>query len=309
MRLFRLGHVDYLDLRRRLFSALKLGFGAFWNVFRARMLPGAESVFFNYADLVGAPFRADGFAEMLRGALEMPGATNDFRQLARKLYIGVTDQDARQHVLFGDEAHDEIPISTAIQASMSLNPAFTATRIRGRYYEDGAVTRTSNFYEAIRRDANLVLVIDPFLPYVSNRAGFAAQRGVLYNIDQDIRTVSYTRFENTRNSVLRRHPDVSSYTFLPANHLRRLLSISPFDHRPFLEIWRGAYLSTLNRILRLRHRMSGDFELHGWKLDTTKAEIVADQLEENEEPTFEDFYPDGRVTIAQPPLQLELPKA
>lgn len=305
MRLFRLGHVDYPDLRRRVTSAFRTGLSAFWSVMRAGSLPGVESVFFSYADLIGAPFRAAGFEQMLRGILEVPGATNDFRKLRRRLFVGVTDQDARQHVLFGDEAHDEIPISVAIQASMSLNPAFTATRIRGRYYEDGAVTRTSNFAEAIRRDANLIIVIDPFLPYVSNRAGFAAKRGVLYNIDQDIRTVSYTRFENTRNWVLRRHPDVSSYTFVPANHLRRLLSISPFDHRPYLEIWRGAYLSTLKRILRLRHRMHGDFEIHGLKFDTSKAEAVAEQLEENQEPRFEDFYPAGAVQIPKPPLSAE----
>jgi hypothetical protein len=43
-----------------------------------------------------------------------------------------------------------------------------------------------------------------------------------------------------RNWVLRKHPHVSSYTFVPANRLRRLISQNPMDHRPYLEIWRGA---------------------------------------------------------------------
>ena len=43
------------------------------------------------------------------------------------------------------------------------------------------------------------------------------------------------------------------YTFLPANRLRKVLSVNPMDHRPYLSIWRGAYLSTLQRIHLLRH--------------------------------------------------------
>jgi hypothetical protein len=49
---------------------------------------------------------------------------------------------------------------------------------------------------------------------------------MLCNIDQDIRTISYTsstsytRYETTRNWVLRQHPEVSSYTFVPANRSR-----------------------------------------------------------------------------------------
>ena len=94
-----------------------------------------------------------------------------------------------------------------------------------------------------------------------------ASRGVFYNADQDIRTVSYTRYENTRNWVLRRHPEVSLYTFLPANQLRRLMSVNPMDHRPYLEIWRGAYLGTLRRIHALGYRMRGDLAAHGIAFD------------------------------------------
>ena len=94
------------------------------------------------------------------------------------------------------------PISRAIQASLSINPAFGSTKIGERYYVDGAVTRTSNFTEAIRKGADLILVLDPLAPYVSKGvAGFASRRGLLYNADQDIRTASYTRFETARHWV------------------------------------------------------------------------------------------------------------
>ena len=143
------------------------------------------------------------------------------------------------------------------------------------------------------------------MPYVSKRPGFARGRGVFYNADQDIRTVSYTRYENTRNSVLRSHPEVSLYTFLPANQLRRTLSVNPMDHRPYLQIWKGAYLSTLQRIHMLRHKMAGDLAVHGLSLGTDRADAVARRLEKALNPKLADFYPDGKVVLEPPPPFVE----
>ncbi|MCL4810788.1 MAG: hypothetical protein KJ062_23760, partial [Thermoanaerobaculia bacterium] len=237
---------------------------------------------------------------MLRELFRRHGATNDFRKLGRRLFIGATDQDAREHVLFGEPGLDDVPISLAIQASLSINPAFGATKIRDRYYIDGAVTRTSDFTEAMKKGADLIFVLDPLVPYVSKgNSGFASRRGLLYNVDQDIRTVSFTRFETTRYWVLRQRPDVSLYTFLPSNRQRKLLSVNPMDHRPFLSVWRGAYLSTLQRIHFLRHRMCGDLAAHGLALDLSRAEAVAARLEATPTPAFADFFPDGRVAVAK----------
>lgn len=305
LRLLRLVHVDLPSFARRARLAARTAMGSLWATISRRQAPSPESLLFDTADLIAAPFRADRFEQALREALSTPGATNDFSKLPRPLYVGATDQDTRTHVLFGDERHTDTPISLAIQASLSINPAFSATRIGDRWYEDGFVTRTSNFVDAIRRGATLVLVVDPFVPYVTRAAGFANQRGILYNMDQDVRTISYTRYETTRNWVLRKHPEVSSYTFVPANRLRRLLSVSPMDHRPYMEIWRGAYLSMHNRLKALHHRMAGDVASHGMTLDLSRATAVAERLERTKQPSFADFFPDGKLTIRQPPLCLE----
>lgn len=302
LRLFQLGHLDVPGFVRRVGAAARTVWGGLTRPLRGGREMSREQILFDYVDLVAPPFRADRFEATLRSILTAPGATNDFRRLARPLYVGATDQDERRHVLFGDEAHDQIPISQAIQASLSINPAFSATEIGGRYYEDGAVTRTSNFVEAMRRGATLVLVLDPFLPYVARTPGFNDRRGALYNMDQDVRTISYTRYETTRNWVLRKHPHVSSYTFVPANRLRRLISQNPMDHRPYLEIWRGAYISTWKRLHHLRHRLEGDLRVHGFGLDLARAEAVVGRLEASRTLCFEDFFPDGQVQIRRPPL-------
>ena len=199
-----------------------------------------------------------------------PRATNRFADLARPLFIGATDQDSRQHVLFGSEDCPVIPISKAIQ-----------------------------------QGANVIFLIDPFVPYISETAGFNHDRGVFYDIDQDIRTITHKRFENTRNWLLRKHPDVSAYTFIPSNNVRKIMSINPMDHRPYMEIWRAAYISTLNRIVELRHRMRGDLLSHGIFIHTDNAEKVAARLDKTLSPSFADFFPDRRIRIAAPPLCLE----
>jgi predicted acylesterase/phospholipase RssA len=299
--LFKWPHVNFGDYRRRL-GQLTRQLGSFLvQLVRRQAHVSLDAVLVDYTDLLAPPFHGRAFERMLREILTREGAANDFRTLRRPLYIGATDQDTRTHVLFGDEGWEDVPISQAIVASMSINPALRSTEIRGRFYEDGGVTRTSNFMDAIAKGADLVIVLNPFVPYVAKDPGYAEQRGLFYNVDQDIRAMTYTRFENKRDLALHHHPQVSSYTFLPANRLRKLMSANPLDHRPFLTIWRGAYLSTLMRVIQLRYRMAGDARTHGLTLDTSRAEAVAERLTAAREPTFADFFPDRRVEFRGPP--------
>jgi predicted acylesterase/phospholipase RssA len=295
--LLRFSHLNFRTLTAPVERLLKAFGDSVFELLRGKSPISLETLFLEYNNLLTAPFQADGFEKILRRLFAAGGATNDFRKLARPLYIGTTDQDSREHVLFGEPPFDDVPISKTIQASISINPAFTATKIGDRYYGDGAVTRTSNFVEAIKKGATLIFTIDPFVPYVSKSPGFAQERGVLFNADQDIRTLSFTRFEKNKTWVLRRHPEVSLYSFLPANRLRKVMSVNPMDHRPYLQIWKGAYLSTLQRIHSLSHRMGGDLAAHGLSFDTARAEEVARRLQSVESPTLADFFPNGKLVI------------
>ncbi|RME21682.1 MAG: hypothetical protein D6798_17540 [Deltaproteobacteria bacterium] len=305
--LARLGHLNLADMRARLRQGARDSVRALVRGLRGDAAgPSLDSAFLRATSLIGPPFRSDNYEALLRSLLTSPGATNDFRRLRRPLYVGATNQDTRRHVLWGDEGLKHVPISKAVQASLSINPAFSAVEIEGAWYEDGAVTRTSNFTEAIRRGADLIIVLDPFLPYHSKEPGFSNRQGILYNIDQDVRSLSFTRFETARNLALRRHPEVRSYTLLPNNRLRRLISENPMDHRPYLEIFRGAYLATLRRIQTVRYRLDGDLALHGIRLNTGDAEAIADRLQAaGDDLKFSDFFVDGEVRLRTPRLSLE----
>lgn len=304
MSIFRLANLDTEEMKRRVGVALRALWGLAAKLASGRLL-SLENLLLDYSDLVGPVFHTSAFGAMLTSAFEQPGASNDFRQLPSQLFVGATNQDTRLPVLFGSSGYDHVPINQAVEASMAINPAFTPVKIDGRYYEDGAVTRTTGFAEAMRRGAELVLTINPFVPYVSREVGYARKRGVLYTADQNVRTMTYTRFASTRDWMLRRYPHVSSYTFVPQNSLRELLSVSPFDHRPALEIWRGAYLSTLQRLRVVGHRLAGDLAAQGITLDLARAEAVAERLQAAERCRFEDFFPNGEIAIAQTPLCCE----
>lgn len=292
-------HLDFRGLSAPMRQLVRMVATGMFGLLRGRAPFSFESLVFEYGDLIHPPFNTSGFESLLHQAFTMPGRTDDFRNLSRRLYIGATDQDLKTHVLFGRAPDDDVPISRAIAASMSIGPVFAPTEIKGRFYEDGAVTRTSNFVEAINKGADLIFALDPLVPYVSKSVGFARSRGVVYNADQDIRTVSFTRYETTRNWVIRRHPDVSLYTFLPANTLRRVLSVNPMDHRPYMEIWRGAYLGTLKRLEALGYRLRGDLAFHGIDFDLARARAIGERLEATPEPTFADFFVDQRITVGR----------
>ncbi len=220
-----------------------------------------------YATLLGPIFDNKNLEQMLAKLFSGEGRTNDFRELDRELYIGTTDQDLRKHVLFGDEDLDHVPISQAIQASAAVHPFFPSVEIEGRFYTDGVVTRTSNMTTAIRKGADLVFVADPFVPLISEEPGFNARHGNLWIIEQDFKTVAFTRFRRISEQILRQNSHVSAYTFVPSNRMRRLMSQNPFVARNFHPIVCEAYRSTARRLHQMKYRLQGDLAAHRIDLD------------------------------------------
>jgi predicted acylesterase/phospholipase RssA len=226
------------------------------------------------------------------------GRSNDFRQLRSRLYVGATDQDSREHVLFGDEGFDDVPISKAVQASIAWHPFFPSVEIRGRYYTDGVVTRTVNLTAAIEKGADLVFVLDPFVPLVTDEPGANARKGNMWILEQDLKTMSYTRFEQAREELQRRQSHASVYTFVPSNRMRRLMSSqNPLVSRNFDAIVCEAYRSTRRRLSQLEYRIRGDLLAHGIKLDLAPAMEKVERMRAAREPSvllLLDELPGGR---------------
>jgi len=281
-----LRHLDWRGIPGRLESAV-----AHLRSYIGRVRAGKErftltNLGWQLAALVGPLFDASEIERRFARYFGQPGRSNDFRRLpGGRLYIGATDQDAREHVLFGDEGLDHVSISKAVQASSAIHPFFRSVEIEGRYYTDGFVTRTSNLNAAIDRGANLVFVIDPFLPLVTSEAGEAARHGLFWGVLQDYKTVAYTRFERVSDAILRQNPQVTCFTFVPSNRMRRLMGTNPMAGSYFDAIVVEAYRSTYRRFRRLEHIIGPRLAEHGIELDLSVAARTVARLERRGRPT------------------------
>lgn len=243
------------------------------------------SVFGLYAVLLGPIFDNAQFEEAMRRLFKKSGQSNDFRKLQRELFIGATDQDRREHIMFGDVGLDDVPISRAVQASAAMHPFFPSVEIGGRYYTDGIVTRTSNLRAAIDHGADLVFIIDPFLPLISERAGFNRNHGNMWIVEQDYKTMAYTRFEQARMEIMRTNPDVNTYSFVPSNRMRRLMGKqNPFISRNFHPIVCEAYRGTYRRLKQMEYKIKGELASHEMTLDLGPVQEKVDQLRKAKRP-------------------------
>ena len=286
-------HLNVGELPKRLMLAQR-DLGAYLvRMLRRQADFSVSSIVGAYAAMLGPMFDNTEVERFLREVFTQPGRVNSFRSLTRELYIGATDQDSREHVIFGTEGNDDVPISLAIQASAAAHPFFPSVLINGRYYTDGMVTRTSNLKAAIEYGADLVFIIDPFVPLISEEAGFNARHGNLWLIEQDYKTVAYTRFEQVSEEVLRASPHVNAYTFVPSNRMRALMGQNPFAARNFHPIVCEAYLSTYRRLRQLEYKLRGDLLAHGMVLDFTVAQARVQKL-------LEAPKADARLLINEP---------
>jgi NTE family protein len=73
-------------------------------------------------------------------------------------------------VRFGAQGHDHVPISRAVQASAALPGLYPPVDIDGRWYVDGALRRTLHASVALDAGADLVLGINPLVPFDARRA-------------------------------------------------------------------------------------------------------------------------------------------
>ena len=103
--------------------------------------------------------------DFVAGILSRPGRTNDFRQLGAKLRVVAVDLETGQAVRFGEPGWDHVPISSAVQASAALPGLYPPVQIDGHYYVDGALRRTLHASVALREGADLLIGINPLVPY------------------------------------------------------------------------------------------------------------------------------------------------
>jgi NTE family protein len=200
----------------------------------------------------------------LERQLTRPGMTDRFEDLPHRLFIGATDQDSSEHVVFGAPGAPRAPIHRAVRASAALTPFYAPEQIDGRYYVDGGFTRTTNMRVAVQEGATLVLLVDPMVPVVTREAGHVAERGAIYGAMQGLKSLISGRFDKTVPTLRAMYPHVAFHLFQPGLETRRVMAGSPMKYFFREAIVDMAFRETARDIRKSRFaQIARDFERHG----------------------------------------------
>ena len=138
---------------------------------------------------------------------------DSFRDLPRELNVVAVDLDNGEAVAFGRGRWRDVPVSKAVQASAAMPGLYRPVRIGGRDYIDGGVKKTAHINLAIQSGADLVICINPIVPYLNDTAGgplrgHLSDHGVTWVLDQAMRIMLHGRMQYGLERYWRERPDV-----------------------------------------------------------------------------------------------------
>ncbi len=202
--------------------------------------------------------------DFLAKAFSTGGRTNDFRELKRELYVVAMHLDSADVVVFGEEDHDHVPISSALQASTALPGLYTPVEIDDRYYIDGVARRTVHASVALDAGADLLFCINPIVPinvqlnqhadrlFSQDQAGpTLADRGLPAVLSQTFRAIVDSRKETGFEKYEHTHPDADLLLIEPECDDTSLFFSNIFSFKNRHDVCEHAYQAT-RRHLRER---------------------------------------------------------
>ncbi|MBL8279877.1 MAG: patatin-like phospholipase family protein [Pelomonas sp.] len=219
---------------------------------------------------------SDRFGEALDRVFALPGRSNDFRKLRHRLILVATDLDSGEAIPFGAEGWDHVPISQAVQASAALPGLFPPVEIEGRYFVDGALKKTLHASVLLDRGLDLLICLNPLVPYASNRLSSRDARsrrarklasrlgrapqprihrlvdgGLPLVLSQTFRSLIHSRLELGIRGYELSHPQTDIVLFEPDPRDAELFMANTFSYRQRRHLAEHAYQAT-RELLRER---------------------------------------------------------
>ena len=200
-----------------------------------------------------ALFDNRGMERFLREAFTRRGRSNDFRELDADLFVVAVDLDSGEAVRFGEPGWDAVPISRAVQASAALPGLYPPVRINGRHFLDGALRRTMHASVVLERDIDLLLGINPLVPFDATSAPEHGQGdslgladgGLPAVLSQTLRTLLQSRMQIGMEKYPRQYPDVDQLVFEPNSDDSELFFTNLFSFASRHRVCQLAYRNTL----------------------------------------------------------------
>lgn len=222
-------------------------------------------------------FSGDEVDRYLSHIFSQPGRTNDFRQLAHKLYLVATDLDTGESVAFGAPGVDHVPISRAVQASAALPGLFPPVQIEGRYFVDGALRKTLHASIALEQGVDLLLCLNPLVPYDSrpthrardraHRLGKLVEGGLPVVLAQTFRSIIRSRLDAGMERYKVAYPDSDIVLFEPNRSDADMFFTNLFSYGSRRRLCEHAYQKTRQELWRRRHELAPVLARHGIEIN------------------------------------------
>ncbi len=266
---------------KRALSVPPLLWSSFWHYLSDPWHLGLFESFqrLSYA-LPAGVFDNAGIDVLLRKLFSSEGRSNDFRKLKRKLFLVATDLDSGESVAFGSAGHDDVPISLAVQASAALPGLFPPVKIGGHFFVDGALIKTLHASVALREGADLVICINPLVPFDSELAAKDPHRkhwvrspehlvdgGLPVVLSQTFRAIIHSRMRVGMGRYQHDFADSDVVLFEPTRDDAAMFFTNVFSYRSRSHLCEHAYQCTRADLYRRRHELAPIFKRHGIRLN------------------------------------------
>jgi predicted acylesterase/phospholipase RssA len=200
------------------------------------------------------------------------GHTDEFGKLRSRLYVVATDLNTGESVSFGEAGNDRMPISRAVVASAALPGLYAPVEIARRHYVDGALTRTVHASLALEAGCELVLCINPLVPFDAShsrgRHANLADGGLPTILSQTFRALIHSRMQVGMARYHARFPYADILLLEPDRHDEQLFFTNVFRYAGRHRLVDHAYQRT-RRDLRTHARpLSAILERHGLRLNS-----------------------------------------
>jgi NTE family protein len=216
-------------------------------------------------------FDSAGIDDFLTRLFSLPGLTNDFRKLGKRLFLIATDLDSGTSVTFGTPGQDHVPIATAVRASAALPGLFPPVEIDGHWFVDGALKKTLHASVALKEGARLVLCINPLVPFDAKHASrerHIRQRhlvdgGLPVVLAQTFRAIIHSRMKTGLAKYDIEYRDADVILFEPSRDDADMFFTNMFSYADRKRISEQAYRNTREELLRRYDELAPKLARHG----------------------------------------------
>ncbi|WP_269532196.1 patatin-like phospholipase family protein [Chitinimonas sp. BJYL2] len=266
----------YREYFRRAMGLPELMFDAFWDFITRPREVGLTGAMMQLAHAIPTGlFDNSEIDRFLTRVFTSGGRTNDFRALRNKLYIVATDLDTGRSVKFGEPGYDHVAISKAVQASSALPGLFPPVEIDGDHFVDGALKKTLHTSISLDEDANLVICVNPIVPFDSRLAATGhpdsrdrlMQGGLPVVLSQTFRSIIHSRMRVGMQRYAEAYEHADIVLFEPSHGDQEIFFSNVFSYADRENMCEHAYQHTREDLRQRADLLEPILAKHGVRIN------------------------------------------